>query len=343
MNATTFTRSILSLVGLAVIGFSTVACQVIDAPVHELQVAAAVAGPAVEVATQTIETEVEDTIVRGRKVFDPQAGARHIVETYTAPAATFAGLYGSEAHQIFKVFTPAGWTASDRRDLVVFVHGGAWSFGSADEVESVSMDLLAQGAVIVSIEYELEVPAFDQIADVVAAVRWAQANADGLGADIDRTFLVGHSAGAHLSLLTAVAPNEVRGGDFLRPVIGVIGIAGPYGINDANYDPEIVGLRVQEIVAHVNRCEAVECSAEILDSLAPSTYVDANDPAVYMIAGELDDLAPASHAWQVEAAYAAAGIGDRVWVDEVEGAGHQPGFGANAASISEFMSVAGSI
>ncbi|MGA0206068.1 MAG: alpha/beta hydrolase, partial [Ilumatobacteraceae bacterium] len=191
-----------------------------------------------EVATQTIETEVEDTIVRGRKVFDPQAGARHIDETYTAPAATFAGLYGSEAHQIFKVFTPAGWTASDRRDLVVFVHGGAWSFGSADEVESVSMDLLAQGAVIVSIEYELEVPAFDQIADVVAAVRWAQANADGLGADIDRTFLVGHSAGAHLSLLTAVAPNEVRGGDFLRPVIGVIGVAGPDGINDANYDPE---------------------------------------------------------------------------------------------------------
>ena len=339
MNATKIARHLISLAGLAVIGLSSVACQVLDTESSERLFSDTLVAGA-DVSTNEAADEAADeavTVVSGRKVFDPQASDRGIVETYTAPAATFAGSYGPDAHQLYKVFTPAGWSASDRRDLVVFSHGGAWSFGTADEVESVSMDLLAQGAVIVSIEYELMVPAFDQTADIVAAVRWAQANAGQLGVDAERTFLSGHSAGAHLSLLTAVAPADLRGGDFIRPVVGVIAIAGPYAVNEPTYDPAILGIRVHEILANVNGCGSSDCSAEVLAAISPATYVDADDPAVYMVVGEFDDLAPVSHALLVEDSYVAAGAGDRVWVDVVEGAGHQPGYGANAASIEMFM------
>lgn len=340
MNATKITRQILSLAGLAIIGLSTVACQVGEPRSTDHLIAQTFSAPIAETEVAAVVADTADAAIlatSGHKVVDPQAGDRRIVETYTAPAATFAGSYGPEAHQSYKVFTPADWSASDRRDLVVFVHGGAWSFGTADEVESVSMDLLAQGAVVVSIEYELSVPAFEQTADIVAAVRWAQANAADLGVDIDRTFLSGHSAGAHLSVLTAVAPAELRGGEFLRPVVGVIAIAGPYAVNDSNYDPAIIGIRVHEILSTVNGCGNGDCPSEVLDAISPATYVDANDPAVYMVVGEMDDLAPVSHALQIEASYVAAGAGDRVWVDVVEGAGHQPGFGANATSIEAFM------
>ena len=337
MSATKITRHLLSLAGLAVIGLSTVACQVLDVATEQALIAEAVSTPVADPADSAVTSVSSAPFEGGRTVLDPEAGDRRIVETYTAPAATFAGSYGPEAHQIYKVFTPAGWSVSDRRDLVVFSHGGAWSFGTADEVESVSMDLLAQGAVIVSIEYKLMVPAFDQTADIVAAVRWAQAHASDLGVDSDRTFLSGHSAGAHLSLLTAVAPADLRGGDFIRPVVGVIAIAGPYAVNEPTYDPAIIGIRVHEILATVNGCGPTDCSAEVLAAISPATYVDSNDPAVYMVVGELDDLAPESHALLVEDSYVAAGAGDRVWVDVVEGAGHQPGFGANAASIEMFM------
>ena len=337
MNATKITRQFLSLAGLAVIGLSSVACQALDPRSADRLVTETVSAPITEAAMVASDPGVSSSVTSGRKVFDPQAGERRIVETYAAPTATFAGSYGPETHQSYKVFTPAGWGASDRRDLVVFVHGGAWISGTADDVESVSMDLLAQGAVVVSIDYELSVPAFEQTADIVAAVRWAQTHADELGVDSNRTFLSGHSAGAHLSVLTAVAPAHLRGGDFLRPVIGVIAIAGPYAVNQSDYDPAIFGIRVREILATVNGCGTTDCSASALDAISPATYVDADDPAVYMVVGEIDDLAPVSHAQQIEASYVAAGAGDRVWVDVVEGAGHQPGFGANAASIETFM------
>ncbi len=301
MNAKRIARQITATLGLAIIGISTVACQVPD----------------------------------------PETGDRRIVETYTAPAATLTGRYGAESYQTYKVFTPAGWKSSDRRNLIVFSHGGAWSFGTANDVESVVMDLLSQGSVVVSIEYQLEVPAFDQTADIVTATRWAQRNARVLGVDARRTFLAGHSAGAHLSVLAAVAPSNLRGGDFLIPLAGVVAVAGPYGVNDDAYDPSILDIRVQEIIANVNDCGGTECSDRILDSISPATYVDSSDPAIYMVVGDEDELAPVAHALAVESAYSSVGQDDRAWVDVVEGAGHQPGFGANAEYLEQFIATAG--
>lgn len=276
------------------------------------------------------------------QVPDKGAKDRALVETYTAPPATMSGSYGSESFQTYKVFTPAGWRTTDRRDLVVFVHGGAWSMGTESDVESVVMDLLDQGSVIVSVQYELSVPAFDQTADIVAAVRWAQGHARSLGVDPARTFLAGHSAGAHLSLLAAVAPSSLRGGSFVRPLVGVFAVAGPYALNRADYSPTVFGASVQGIVADINNC-ADTCTQHQLDRISPVTYIDRNDPPVYMVAGDRDTLGPVSHALAVEAAYTAAGQGDRAWVDVVEGAGHQPGSGANGTYLSMFLDAAGTL
>lgn len=301
MNAKRIARQIVATVGFVVIGLSTVACQVPD----------------------------------------PQVGDRHIDQTFTLPPATLSGHYGAEPHQSYTVFAPDGWRSDDRRNLVVFAHGGAWSYGSSSDVEPVVMDLLAQGSVVVSIEYELGVPAFEQTSDIVSATRWAQRNARVLGVDAHRTFLAGHSAGAHLSVLAAVAPSNLRGGDFLIKLAGVVAVAGPYGLNVDGYDPSIFGHRIQEIIAKVNNCGSNTCSDRQLDSIAPTTYIDAGDPALYLVVGDRDDLAPVSHARAVEAVFASVGQDDRAWIDVVEGAGHQPGAGANAEFLDMFIATAG--
>ena len=272
----------------------------------------------------------------------PDAGKndRKVVETYTAPEATRTGSYGAESFQTYKIFTPAGWMATDSRTLVVFTHGGAWSFGTEDEVESVVMDLLAQGAVVVSIQYELSAPAFEQTADIVKAVRWAQTNAASFGANAKRTFLAGHSAGAHLSLLAAVAPSNLRGGDFVQPIVGVFAVAGPYALNSADYNPTVLDTPVRSIIANVNDCGKA-CTQQQLDRISPISYIDRNDPAVYLVAGDQDTLGPVSHALAVESAYSKVGQADRAWVDVVEGAFHQPGYGANGTYISKFLAEAG--
>ena len=66
--------------------------------------------------------------------------------------------------------------------------------------------------------------------DVAArAARWAQAHAADYGADPDRLFLTGHSAGAHLAALLALDPRYFAATGPRRPEIaGVIGLSGPY-------------------------------------------------------------------------------------------------------------------
>ena len=92
--------------------------------------------------------------------------------------------------------------------LVVFVHGGGWTFGSVDshEVEMRSL-ALASGAAVLGFDYRLapEHPfpaALEDVRAVLAAVR------DGVlgdAVDVTRIALAGDSAGAHLALATLLA------------------------------------------------------------------------------------------------------------------------------------------
>src|SRR5205814_8839443 len=61
-------------------------------------------------------------------------------------------------------------------------------------------------------EYRLtpEVPWPAQIHDVKRAIRWVRSQASAHGFDPDKIVLQGHSAGAHLVLLAAGTPHDIR-------------------------------------------------------------------------------------------------------------------------------------
>lgn len=92
-----------------------------------------------------------------------------------------------------------------------FVHGGGWFQGDLDtaEVECGPMagDL---GCLVVLPEYRLapEHPFPAPLEDVVAAYEWLLANADELGADLDRLVVGGTSAGGNLAAALAVAASQ---------------------------------------------------------------------------------------------------------------------------------------
>ncbi len=135
----------------------------------------------------------------------------------------------------------AGETHGDRLDLyrpagtgwpvIVFVHGGNWDSGSkdlraggADVYANIGRFYAARGIGVAVIDYRLQ-PGVDwrtQVADVREAVRWVHANVASHGGRPDRIFLMGHSAGAHLSLLVALDTLALPG---IRPR-GVIAVSG---------------------------------------------------------------------------------------------------------------------
>lgn len=101
---------------------------------------------------------------------------------------------------------------SELRPALVIVHGGGWRGGSksVDVYQKMMVDYAQQGYVVININYRLldeaEFPAC--IEDVKTAVRWLRAHADQYQVDPDRIGAYGHSAGAHLAMMLAMAPDS---------------------------------------------------------------------------------------------------------------------------------------
>jgi acetyl esterase/lipase len=108
-------------------------------------------------------------------------------------------------------------------DVVVFVHGGAWSEDDKSNYEDLGLSLaLHHGLATVAVNYELSVrdkrsgpsrspkhPA--HVKDVAEAFAWVKRNIAAYGGNAERVFLAGHSAGAHLASLTATQADWLQG------------------------------------------------------------------------------------------------------------------------------------
>jgi acetyl esterase/lipase len=93
----------------------------------------------------------------------------------------------------------------------VYLGGGAWYLLDRDLGTGPTFrHLAAQGHVIVNVEYrvypETDIPGM--VRDAKRAVAWLKASADEYGVDPDRVVIGGGSAGAHLAMLAAYAPQH---------------------------------------------------------------------------------------------------------------------------------------
>lgn len=127
------------------------------------------------------------------------------------------------------VYTPTR-TVRSARPLVVFWHGGRWTFGDKAEYRFVGAALTEIDCIALLPNYRhyprVRMDGFME--DAARAARWAALNARALGADPERVYLMGHSAGAHLAALVALDRRwlEAQGG--VPPLAGLIGLSGPY-------------------------------------------------------------------------------------------------------------------
>ncbi len=110
--------------------------------------------------------------------------------------------------QVCDIYLPEG---VQKAPVIVLVHGGGFLFG--DQGMTVIMPVvrkaLEKGYAVVSVDYrkssEAVFPA--AVADVKAAVRFVKAHAMEYGFDPENIAVWGESAGAYLSLMTALTPN----------------------------------------------------------------------------------------------------------------------------------------
>jgi acetyl esterase/lipase len=150
-----------------------------------------------------------------------------------APAAaqTVERAYGDHPRQRLD-FTPAEARGAP---LVLFVHGGAWSFGDKRAAAHMAAHVHGAGYAFASVNYRLvpHVAVADQARDVAAALASLLRDAGRLGIDGERIILMGHSAGAHLAALVGTDPAYLRAHDI--PLSAIDGVA---LLDGAGYDVE---------------------------------------------------------------------------------------------------------
>jgi acetyl esterase/lipase len=116
----------------------------------------------------------------------------------------------------------------------IYFHGSAWSVFDKDfGTRPFFRHLAAQGHVVMDVAYRLcpEVDIFGMIGDVKRAIVWMKTHAEEYGVKPGNIVLGGASAGGHLSMLAAYAPNHPRltPPDLLASDLMVGGVVSYYG------------------------------------------------------------------------------------------------------------------
>ncbi len=125
------------------------------------------------------------------------------------------------------IYTPK--TTTKPTPVVIFVHGGGWTYGDKIGINEKHRWLTKLGIACISTNYRFhpEVDFKAQAQDVADAVGWVKENAKQHNIDPKQIFLMGHSAGAHLVALvgtdaTYLAAHKIKPSD-LKGVIPIDG------------------------------------------------------------------------------------------------------------------------
>jgi len=138
--------------------------------------------------------------------------------------------YGSHGRHKMDVFAPQK-SLHGKRPVLIFYYGGYWSAGSRSMLiyTMLAQSFAHDGYVVCVPDYriypDVKFPEF--IIDAAEAFAAVVNSVEKWGGDPDQVYLMGHSAGAHISAMLAL---DIRylGAALVRRIKGVIGLAGPY-------------------------------------------------------------------------------------------------------------------
>jgi len=201
--------------------------------------------------------------------------------------------------------------------LIAIFHGGGWNLGdrTLPAVQDGARWFAERGVIAAAAGYRLtpQVKPTQQALDVARVAAWLYAHAAEYGGDPDKIFLLGHSAGAHLSALVACDRRYLKKLNVPESVpAGVITLAGIFdlrGSSEGNH-PMAVKMVTQNFGP----------DADYRAQLSPIAHVHAGCPPFLMLRAKGDHIVPREQPEQMQQALQEAGV--NAWVRHVGGRGH---------------------
>jgi arylformamidase len=227
----------------------------------------------------TLLAELYDNNWQSRNLADLKALQTVSAQAYEQHAATQETVrFGDEAWQSFDVFRPAEGLATS---VLVFVHGGRWMLNSSQQTAFWAEACCEAGMVFIGLNFRKlhDAGLGAQIDSARDAITAALDFAAGLGIDVSRVCLAGHSSGAHLAV-AALLPRPGRAAPAYAGKLGRLLVLG--GI----YDLAPLRSTVHQDVLKLTHDDAeqggvlqilAQAEAEDLRLELPNTLVAAGD------------------------------------------------------------------
>ena len=209
------------------------------------------------------------------------------------------------------------WTYAKKHDerlpVMVWIHGGAFNFGSASQPEYNGRNLAKKGVVVVTINYRLGPLGFlvhpllskeyahgasgnYGLLDQIAALKWVQKNIAAFGGNPDRVTIFGQSAGSRSVSLLMISP--LSAGLFHRaiaesggPIIGSEYLSPAFNGNMAN-----VSKMGQKLTARLG-CDKAEDVLAAMRARSAQEWVAAADCKTDLFDDEALFYAPVFDGW----------------------------------------------
>ena len=214
----------------------------------------------------------------------------------------------------FDVYYPGKVAAQHigKKATIIFIHGGGWSAREREDGAPYLRYFAAHGYVCFTIDYRLlerdgspdksfvgDYNIENMMRDIANFTQYLAAN-EGEdvvhGADLDKVFLIGQSAGAHIAGVTGFGYNDDEWG--LDQRLKIKGIVLFYPPNDARrffYSNALYD-------AGISKYKTPDEDPDFYDLYTPSKLVDEDDPPCIIFQGTSDTYVPYIHAEQIKKA-----------------------------------------
>ena len=211
--------------------------------------------------------------------------------------------------------------------LVVYVHGGAWRFGSRESVSPI--DLVERGYAIASVSFRLTpvAPLPAQVHDIKGAVRYLRANAERFGFDGEHIAITGVSSGGHLAALVGLTngsrehEGEVGGNSGVSSDIqAIVSYFGASNLTTILAQSTPRGIEIRTPALELLLGGAVADKTDLARFGSPVFQVDAGDPPLLLLHGDQDPQMPINQAHELHGVAKQAGL--TVAFEVVHGSGH---------------------
>ena len=229
---------------------------------------------------------------KGQKHYATIDSERHFIKFFNIYYVRNGGI-----RQTMDLYVPE---KGKKHPVVVWVHGGSWSFGDKNQ-DCLACRDLPQDFAVASVNYRHtdEGPWPIQMHDVKAAIRYLRKNAKQYGLDPDKIGVWGSSAGGHLAAMLGTTGDvkqlegNLGNNHTSSRVQAVVDWCGPTNfVSAAAQAPPTNKMRFRGAGSAVYNLLGGRDDEKSLAAASPITYVSPDDPPFLIMHGEEDDAIP---------------------------------------------------